>query len=81
MTAVPHAPGRTGAGWQDSAPAAPEHPGGPFPRSRPRRRLSLPGLAWRQVRRAPATISCLAAVWIAGLATGSIAHGPPPWLS
>ena len=58
MTAVLHAPGRTGAGQQESA-----------------------GLAWQQVRRAPATICCLAAVWVAGLATGSIAHGPPRWLS
>ena len=72
MTAVLHAPGRTGA---------PERPGGPFPRGRPLRPLSLPGLAWQQIRRAPATICCLAAVWIAGLATGSIAHGPSRWLS
>jgi lysylphosphatidylglycerol synthetase-like protein (DUF2156 family) len=41
----------------------------------------LPGLAWRQVRRSPATASCLAVVWVVGLATGSIAHGPPGWLS
>ena len=76
MTAVLPAPDRTGAGRRESAPAAPE-PGGPFPR----RRLSLPGLAWRQFRRAPATICCLAAVWVAGLVTGSVAHGPPRWLS
>jgi phosphatidylglycerol lysyltransferase len=34
-------------------------------------------LAWC----APATMCYLAAVWVAGLATGSIAHGPPRWLS
>ncbi len=34
-----------------------------------------------QFRRAPATICYLAAVWVAGLVTGSIAHGPPRWLS
>ena len=54
---------------------------GPFPRDELRRRLSLSGLAWQQFRRAPATICCLAAVWVAGLVTGSIAHGPPRWLS
>ena len=43
--------------------------------------LHAPGLAWQQVRRAPATICYLAGVWIAGLATGSIAHGPSRWLS
>src|SRR6516165_8001616 len=36
---------------------------------------------WQQVRRAPATMCYLAAVWVAGLVTGSIAHGPPRWLS
>jgi hypothetical protein len=41
----------------------------------------LPGLAWRQVRRSPATACYLALVWLVGLATGSIAHGPPRWLS
>jgi lysylphosphatidylglycerol synthetase-like protein (DUF2156 family) len=41
----------------------------------------LPGLAWRQFRRVKATICFLAAVWGAGLVTGSIAHGPPRWLS
>ena len=45
------------------------------------RRPSLPGLAWRQFRRVQATICFLAAVWGAGLVTGSIAHGPPRWLS
>jgi phosphatidylglycerol lysyltransferase len=41
----------------------------------------LPGLAWRQVRRSPATACYLAVVWLVGLATGSIAHGPPRSLS
>jgi phosphatidylglycerol lysyltransferase len=38
------------------------------------------GPVWQRFRRAPVTICCLAALWITGLATGSIAHGPPPWL-
>src|SRR5580700_3080121 len=81
MTAVPHRPGRIGAGRQQSVRVMPDRPAAPAPRNRLRRRLSLAGLAWQQVRRAPATICCLAAVWAAGLVTGSIAHGPPPWLS
>jgi len=81
MTAVLHHPGRIGADRPGSAPGVPERPASPFPPSQRRRRLSLSGLAWRQVRRAPATICYLAAVWVAGLVTGSIAHGPPRWLS
>jgi lysylphosphatidylglycerol synthetase-like protein (DUF2156 family) len=45
------------------------------------RRLSLFGRAWEQFRRAPATVCYLAVVWVAGLVTGSVAHGPPHWLS
>ena len=59
----------------------PERPASRFPQNQPRRRPWLSGLAWQQVRQAPATICCLAAVWVAGLVTGSIAHGPPRWLS
>ena len=81
MTAVLHRPGRIGAGRGDSAPVMPERPARPFPPNQLRRRPSLSGLAWQQVRRAPATICCLAAVWLAGLVTGSLAHGPPRWLS
>ena len=81
MTAVLPRPGRTGAGRPDSAPAVPERPASLFPQNQPRRRLLLSGPAWRRVRRAPATICFLAAVWAAGLVTGSIAHGPPRWLS
>jgi len=55
----------------------PERPARRFPQNQPRRRPWLSGLAWQQVRQAPATICCLAAVWVAGLVTGSIAHGPP----
>ena len=47
----------------------------------PRPWRSLPSLAWRQIRRGPATACYLAVVWVVGLATGSIAHGPPRWLS
>ena len=74
-------PGRIGAERQENAPVIPERSASPFPQNQMRRRLSLPGLAWQQVRRAPATICYLAVVWVAGLVTGSIAHGPPRWLS
>ena len=40
------------------------------------------GPDWRELfRRSPATMCYLAAVWVIGLATGSIAHGPPGWLT
>src|SRR5215472_9133034 len=81
MTAVLHRPGRIDAGRPGSAPARPERPASPVPQHQLRRRLPLSGLAWQQVRRAPATLCFLAAVWVAGLVTGSIAHGPPRWLS
>ncbi|HTW00806.1 MAG TPA: DUF2156 domain-containing protein [Streptosporangiaceae bacterium] len=42
---------------------------------------TLPGRVWRQVRRSPVTACYLAVVWVVGLATGSIAQGPPRWLS
>jgi lysylphosphatidylglycerol synthetase-like protein (DUF2156 family) len=78
MTAAMQRPGRIGAERQDSAPVMPERRASPLPQNP--RRLSLPGLAWQQFRRAPATICYLTAVWAAGLVTGSIAHGPPRWL-
>ena len=81
MTAVLDRTGRIGAERQENAPVMPEQPASPFPQNQVRRRLSLSSLAWQQFRRAPATICYLAAVWIAGLVTGSIAHGPPRWLS
>ena len=81
MSGLLQRPGRIGAERQESAPARPERAPSPFPRNKPRRRRSLPGLAGQQFRRAPATICCLAAVWVVGLVTGSIAHGPPRWLS
>ena len=62
----------------------PKRAASPLPRTErnePRRGRSLPGLAWRQFRRVPATTCFLAAVWAAGLVTGNIAHGPPRWLS
>jgi phosphatidylglycerol lysyltransferase len=62
-------------------PPLPERTTGPSPRGRLRRPLSLVILGWQQVRRAPATICYLAAVWVAGLLTGSIAHGPSRWVS
>jgi len=81
MTAVLHRPDQIGADRPGSGPGVPEGPASPFPQGQPRRPLSRSGPAWQQVRRAPATICYLAAVWVAGLVTGSIAHGPPRWLS
>ena len=81
MTAVLDRPAGIGAGGQEAGPVMPGRPASRFPRDERRRWLSLLGLAWQQVRRAPATICCLAAIWTAGLVTGSIAHGPSRWLS
>ena len=81
MTAMLHRPGRIGAERQESASVMPERPTSPSPQNELRRRPSLPGLAWQQFRRVPATICFLAAVWGVGLVTGSITHGPPRWLS
>ena len=84
MTAVLERPSRIGAGEKAAIPALPPLPGrrppAPSPQKRPRRLPSLASLAWQQARRAPATICFLAAVWVAGLVTGSIAHGPSRWL-
>ena len=88
MTAVQHRPGRIEA----EPTAVPELPAGPPPRDRPRRwprrwpRGWRPpsgpaSWAWQQFRRAPATICYLATVWVVGLVSGSIAHGPSRWLS
>lgn len=74
-------PGRIGAERQESASVMPERSASPSPQNELRRRPSLPGLAWQQFRRVPATVCFLAAVWGAGLVTGSITHGPPRWLS
>jgi len=74
-------PGRIGDERQENAPVIPERSASPFPQNQMRRRIPRPSLAWQQVRRAPATICYLAVVWVAGLVTGSIADGPPRWLS
>src|SRR5215470_10672125 len=81
MSAVLERPGRIGAEREENAPVMPERPASPFSRNRPRRRVPLPALAWRRFGRAPVTVCFLAAVWAAGLVTGSIVHGPPRWLS
>ncbi len=79
--ALPH-PDQIRAGqWRESSVVIRERPAGPPPQNRLRRPLSLASLGWQQVQRAPATICYLAAVWVAGLATGSIAHGPSRWVS
>jgi len=81
LTAVLDRPGGIDAGGQEADPVMPGRPASRFPRDQLRRWLSWSGLAWQQFRRAPATICYLAAIWVAGLVTGSIAHGPPRWLS
>jgi phosphatidylglycerol lysyltransferase len=81
MTAVQRRLGQLGVERNQGAPAMPERPACPSPQDELRRRLSLSGLARELFKRSPATMCYLAAVWVAGLATGSIAHGPPGWLS
>jgi len=81
MTAVLQILSRIGAGRHDSAPVMLEHPPGASPESHLRRWLALAGRAGKQFRRAPATVCYLVAVWVAGLVTGRIAHGPPRWPS
>ncbi len=81
MTAVQDRPGQVGPGRPDGAPAAPERRPGPFPEDEARVRRSLPGLVRGLSKRSPATLCYLAVLWVTGLATGSIAHGPPGWLS
>lgn len=74
---------------QESAPALPERHADPLPEEDESPRRRLPQLsrlspfvvAWERFRRAPATLCYLAVVWVTGLATGSIGHGPPRWLS
>ena len=81
MTAVQRRLGQLGGERNQGAPAMPERPAGPSSQDELRRRLSLSGLARELFKRSPATMCYLAAVWVAGLVTGSIAHGPPGWLS
>jgi len=77
MSPVLDRPRQIQADRPPAVPVLPERPATPAPPSRPRPRRPLSGLAGY----APATICYLAAVWVAGVATGSIAHGPPRWLS
>lgn len=52
-----------------------------MPQDQLQRKPSLSGLVWQQFRRAPATMCYLAVIWVAGVTTGSIAHGPSPWVA
>ena len=81
MTAIQHRQDQLGADPRQGAPAVPERCASPFPRGELRRRLSPPRLAAALFKHAPATTCYLAAVWAAGLASGSIAHGPSRWVS
>ena len=81
MTAVQGRLGPIGVERHHGAPAMPKRRASPSPQDGERRRLSLSGLARGLWRRSPATMCYLAALWVAGLATGSVVHGPPRWLS
>jgi len=81
MTALQPPLGQIGAGREQGAPAVLDWSASPFPQDEVRSRPSLPALGRGLFRRAPATICYLAAVWVAGLVTGSVAHGPSRWLS
>jgi len=81
MTAVQHRPDQLGSDRQQGAPVLPERRASVSPWDELRRWLSLPRLVSWLFKRAPATMCYLAAIWAAGLVTGSIAHGPSRWLS
>jgi phosphatidylglycerol lysyltransferase len=81
MTAVLHRQGRTEAERPEPASATPEPQATALPRDQARRLLTLFGLAWQHIRRAPAAMCYLAAVWVAGLVAGSVGRGPSHWLS
>jgi len=82
MTAVQHQLGQAGPGEQPGAPVMPPPwRSSSFLRDELRRWLSLPRRALELLKRNPATVCFLAALWVAGLATGSVAHGPPRWLA
>ncbi len=75
MTAVQHQVGQAGPEEQQGAPVMPRWRPSAFVRDELRR------LARELFKRNPATACFLAALWAVGLATGSIAHGPPRWLA
>jgi lysylphosphatidylglycerol synthetase-like protein (DUF2156 family) len=79
MTTVQDRLGQIGAEREQGAPVMPERRASLSLLDELRRRL--PGLARELLRRAPATTCFLAAVWVAGLVTGGVPHGPPRWLS
>ena len=81
MTVVQRRLDRIGVERHQGTPAMPERRASLSPQDELRHRLSPSGLACELLRRSPATMCYLAVVWVAGLATGSIAHGPPGWLS
>jgi lysylphosphatidylglycerol synthetase-like protein (DUF2156 family) len=81
VTAVQHRVDQLDADRQQGAPVARERRASSFLRDVLRRRRSLPRLAAGLFKFAPATMCFLAAVWVAGLVAGSIAHGPSRWLS
>jgi phosphatidylglycerol lysyltransferase len=81
MTALQPQLGQIGAKREQGAPAVPDWSASPFPQDEVRSRPSLLALACGLFRRAPAAICYLAAVWVAGLVTGSVADGPSRWLS
>jgi phosphatidylglycerol lysyltransferase len=83
LTAVQHRPGRIGT--EPTVVLEPPPPlQAPPPPGAPRGRPRLPGPArrlWQRFRRAPVTICYLVTVWVVGLVSGSVAHGPSRWLA
>jgi phosphatidylglycerol lysyltransferase len=80
MTVVQQRPDQVGDDGRQGAPAGPERCVGVSLWGELRRQLPLRRLAFGLFDRAPVTMCYLAAVWIAGLAGGTIAHGPSRWL-
>lgn len=80
MTAVQHQPGQTEAEPRQGTPVRPQRRLRRLLRDG-LRRLALASLARALLLRSPATMCYLAVLWVAGLATGSITHGPPRWLA
>jgi phosphatidylglycerol lysyltransferase len=81
MTAVQRRLGQTGVERLRGATAMPRPRADLSLGDESRRRLSVSGLAWTPFKRSPATVCYLAALWVAGLVTGSLVHGPTGRLS
>ena len=81
MTAVQQRPDQVGDDGEQGAPVIPERCASASLWGELRRQVPLRRLAPWLFSRAPVTVCYLAAVWVVGLAGGTIAHGPSRWLS